>query len=95
MCLIARVGVSNNFRKLKEMLERIVNDINTVLNDSHWSQKQLAHGKDFVMHNDWLPLTSTLVKKYREAGWLVKLNVEVEPGHRQYILNIKHPETSI
>ena len=87
--------MSNHFRRLKEMLERIVHDINTVLNESHWSKEQLAHGKNFVMHKDWLPLTSTLVKKYRGAGWIVKLNVEVEPGHRQYVLNIKHPETSV
>ncbi len=86
--------MSNNFRRLKEMLQRLVDDINACLNETVWSENQLKNGKDFVMHKDWLPLSSTLVKKYREAGWIVKLNVEVEPGQRQYVLNIRHPETS-
>ena len=87
--------MSNNFRRLKEMLQRLVDDINACLNEAVWSENQLKTGKNFVMHKDWLPLSSTLVKKYREAGWIVKLNVEVEPGQRQYVLNIRHPETSI
>tara|TARA_E500000331_G_C17151678_1_gene667587 strand:+ start:656 stop:919 length:264 start_codon:yes stop_codon:yes gene_type:complete len=87
--------MSNNMRRLKEMLQQVVDDINKCLNESRWSEKQLAYGKNFLIHQDWLPLSSTLVKKYRAAGWLVKLNVEVEPGQRQYILNIKHPEASI
>ena len=82
-------------KQWKEMLQRVVDDLNSCLNEKSWSEKQLKHGMNFVIHKDWLPLSSTLVKKYRSAGWIVKLNVEVEPGQRQYILNIKHPETSV
>ena len=85
----------NDFRRLKEMLTHLVDDINNCLNNQAWTEKQLKNGKQFVMHQDWLPLSSTIVKKYRGAGWIVKLNVEVEPGQRQYILNIKHPEASL
>jgi len=85
----------NKYRKWNEMLKHLVGDINNCLNDKVWSEKQLKLGMNFVIHKDWLPLSSTIVKKYRGAGWIVKLNVEVEPGQRQYILNIKHPETSI
>lgn len=85
----------NKYRKWNEMLQHLVGDINNCLNDKIWSEKQLKLGMNFVIHKDWLPLSSTIVKKYRGAGWIVKLNVEVEPGQRQYILNIKHPETSI
>lgn len=85
----------NDYRKWKEMLQHLVDDINNCLNNKTWSEKQLKEGMQFVIHRDWLPLSSTLVKKYRSAGWIVKLNVEVEPGQRQYILNIKHPEASL
>ena len=81
--------------RLRDLLQQIVDDINKCLNDPSWSSKELAHGKSFVIHEEWIPVSPTLVKKYRAAGWIVKLNVEVEPGQRQYILNIKHPETSI
>ena len=85
----------NDYRKWKEMLQHLVDDINNCLNNKTWSEKQLKEGMQVVIHRDWLPLSSTLVKKYRSAGWIVKLNVEVEPGQRQYILNIKHPEASL
>ena len=85
----------NDYRKWKEMLQHLVDDINNCLNNKTWSEKQLKEGMQFVIHRDWLPLSSTLVKKYRSAGWIVKLNVEVEPGQRQYILTIKHPEASL
>lgn len=81
--------------RLRDLLQQIVEDINKCLNESRWNPKELSLGKSFVIHEEWLPLSPTLVKKYREAGWIVKLNVEVEPGQRQYILNIRHPETSI
>ena len=87
--------MSDNIRRLKETLQQVVDDINACLEEPAWSKKQLAYGKNFLIHRDWIPLSSTLVKKYRSAGWIVKLNVEVEPGQRQYILNIKHPETSV
>tara|TARA_A100001037_G_scaffold274113_1_gene271587 strand:+ start:1052 stop:1312 length:261 start_codon:yes stop_codon:yes gene_type:complete len=85
----------SRMKRFGEMLQQVVDDINACLNENAWSPKQLKHGKNFVIHRDWLPLSSTLVKKYRGAGWIVKLNVEVEPGQRQYVLNIKHPETSV
>ena len=82
----------NQYRQLRETLEKIVKDINTHLEQKSWSAQQLANGMEFVVHNDWLPLSGTLVRKYRSAGWIVKLTAKVEPGHRQYVLNIRHPE---
>ena len=83
-----------NYQMYKDMLKQVVTDINTCLDQKEWTAKQLKKGMEFVIHEDWFPLCSTIIKKYRGAGWIVKLNVEVEPGRRQYILNIRHPQES-
>ena len=79
-------------KDLRDMLELVVSDINRCLEDRQWSAEQMSKGMEFVVHDDWLPLSSTLLKKYRAVGWIVKMTAKVEPGHRQYILNIKHPK---
>ena len=89
------------FLKLKEdfLIRWIYNrsrqlNFNQVNYQKEWTAKQLKKGMEFVIHDDWFPLCSTIIKKYRGAGWIVKLNVEVEPGRRQYVLNIRHPQES-
>ena len=81
----------NRYRKLRAQLDQVISDINGCL-EKDWSQKQLKRGMEFVIHHEWMPLSQAIVKKYRSAGWIVKLTATVEPGQRLYVLNIKHPE---
>jgi hypothetical protein len=70
--------MSDANKKIKMLKENeLIRQLNTVL-ESSWSKKQRAHGKWIAIEWGWMPILKKILSKYRETGWTVNHQVELD-----------------
>lgn len=78
---------------MPDELRPVVKSINQVL-ETKWSLRQLNNGKWFEISASWSPpLIRSLMRRYKEAGWIVTRNVELTStdGVTRYLV-FSHPK---
>jgi hypothetical protein len=69
----------------------LIRQINAVL-DARWSDSQMAHGKWIAIDWAWMPVLKKTLNMYRNKGWLITNNVEVdEAGKTLWLVFTAHP----
>ncbi len=67
-----------SLKKIKKVdHHELIRQINAVL-DARWSDSQLAHGKWIAVDWGWMPVLRKTLNLYRDKGWLITNNVEVD-----------------
>lgn len=55
----------------------LVRQLNAVL-EATWSKKQRAYGKWISVDWRWMPILKAVLTRYRETGWVVNHQVELD-----------------
>lgn len=82
--------MSRTVKEMTRLVDDAIKQINAVL-ESSWSERQLAKGKQITCPQEWHPVTGTILKVFRDAGWTAKMNVEITNFGREFVLLFTYP----
>jgi len=78
----------SKMKRLQEERKEIVQEINRYL-EMNWADDEVLAGKTIDVHPMWRTHLSYLLPKYKDAGWVIKRNVEISSAHphsrREYL----------
>ena len=68
--------MARTVREMSKKVDQAIQEVNSLL-DAGWTEEQLKNGKRIPCNPDWVPVAGTVLSQYRQAGWNVKINVEI------------------
>ena len=68
--------MARTVREMSKKVDQAIQEVNSLL-DAGWTKEQLKNGKRIPCNPDWIPVAGTVLSQYRQAGWNVKINVEI------------------
>lgn len=92
--MISEVKMTSiNSAEAQEINKMLLEDINSFLREKYKEGHIPDEPQKYVIPKDWLFLASHIKKRYRTAGWVVKVGVEIsKPPLRDYYLMFERPD---
>ena len=78
----------SKMKQLQEERREIVKELNKYL-EMTWADDEVINGKEIDVHPKWRVHLSYLIPKYKDAGWVIRRNVEISSAYprirREYL----------